>query len=112
MGAAGGKAAAGFGIDRAGDLALEKITVFMETLDAGNGNGSEESFGIGMEGVFKNAVRIGNLDTFAQIHDHDASGNVANHGEIVGDEEIGKAHFLLKVHEEIENLGLDGHIQS
>ena len=47
----------------------------------------------------------------AQIHDHDLIGDVVDHAQIVGDEDVGQIQLLLEVLQEVEDLGLDGHIQ-
>ncbi len=51
------------------------------------------------------------LQQLAQIHHRDAIGHVADHGKIVGDEEVGELASFAKVVEEIEHLGLDGNVQ-
>ena len=48
----------------------------------------------------------------AEVHDGDASGDVADDGEVVGDEEVADAGFALEVHEEVEDLALDGDVES
>ena len=37
---------------------------------------------------------------------------MADHGQIVGDKQVGKAEPLLQLLQNIDYLGLDGHIQS
>ena len=37
---------------------------------------------------------------------------MANHQKIVGDEQIGQVHLLLQVMKHIDDLGLDGYVQS
>ena len=34
-----------------------------------------------------------------------------DHAQVVGDEQIGEVEFVLQIHENVQNLGLDGHVQ-
>ena len=52
------------------------------------------------------------LDNFAISHDADGFGIVFRQTQIVGNEDNRHAHLLLQIVEQIENLGLNGHIQS
>ena len=51
------------------------------------------------------------LHQLAQVHNADAVGDMLDDAEVVGDKEIGKAHFPLQILEHIHHLGLDGNIQ-
>ena len=51
------------------------------------------------------------LDDAAEIHDGDAVGDVAHHGEIVGDEDVGEPQPLLQLHEQVHHLRLDRHVE-
>src|SRR5260370_707860 len=42
----------------------------------------------------------------AEIHDKHVMGDVTHYSEIVRDEEIGEAQFLLEIHEQVEHLRL------
>ena len=64
-----------------------------------------------MQGLIVDHRSVRQLHHLAQIHDGDAVADVANHQDVVGDEEIGQAHLLLELHEHIDHLGLDGHVQ-
>ena len=46
----------------------------------------------------------------AEVHDGDAVREVFDHGEIVGDEEIGESELALEFFEQIDDLRLDGDI--
>ena len=54
----------------------------------------------------------GKLHDLAQIHHPDALAAVLHHAQVVGDEEIGQVQLLLQVLQQVDDLGLDGHIQS
>ena len=54
---------------------------------------------------------VGQLHQLAQVHDADAVGDVLDHAQVMGDEQVGQAHFLLQVLEHIHDLCLNGHVQ-
>ena len=47
----------------------------------------------------------------AQIHDAQTVADMLDHAQVVGDEQIGEVEFVLQIHENVQNLGLDGHVQ-
>ena len=47
-----------------------------------------------------------------QVHHRDIMGNVPHHGHIVGNEHIGQPLLLLQIHQKVQDLGLNGNIQS
>ena len=52
------------------------------------------------------------LDNFTVAHDADGFGIVLRQTQIVGNEDNRHTHLLLQIVEQIENLGLNSHIQS
>ena len=64
-----------------------------------------------MYGILKQLVGAGKLQTLTQIHDHDVVGDVLDDAEVVGNEHIGQAHFVLQVHQQVQDLSLNGHVQ-
>ena len=36
---------------------------------------------------------------------------IRDSAQVVGDEQIGEVEFVLQIHENVQNLGLDGHVQ-
>src|SRR5699024_7103973 len=51
------------------------------------------------------------FDDLAQIHDRNSIGNVTNNGQIVRDEQVSETEFTLYLFKQIDDLGLDGHVQ-
>ena len=51
------------------------------------------------------------LDHVAEIHHRNAVGDMLDHREVVGDEEIGEAELLLQILEQVHHLGLDGDVE-
>ena len=50
-------------------------------------------------------IAFGQFSQHAQIHHTHAIGNVFHHGKIVGNEEVGESHLVLKVFQHIHHLG-------
>src|SRR5690606_6750665 len=48
----------------------------------------------------------------SEIHDDDSIGDMIDHTEVMADEQIGQVEALAQVHEEIDDLGLDGDVES
>ena len=65
-----------------------------------------------MQRSLEQALLVGGLDDAAEIHDRDPVRDVLDHREVVGDEQVGQPVFVLEVHQQIDDLGLDRHIQS
>jgi len=51
------------------------------------------------------------LGYLAKIHHHDAIADVLDDSQIMCDKEIGKPELVLKIHQQVEHLGLDRHVQ-
>ena len=64
-----------------------------------------------MSGLTTDLFGLANLDEFAQVHDADPIAHVLNRGQVVADQEVGDAEFVLQIFEEIEDLRADGDIQ-
>ena len=60
----------------------------------GDGDGREEGLGVGMERVCVELV-AGAISTSAEVHDPDAVGDVLDHREVVGDEQVGQVPLPL-----------------
>ena len=56
-------------------------------------------------------LRIAGFDDAPQIHDADAVADVADDVQIVRDEQIRKPQLILKAHQQIQHLRLNGNIQ-
>ena len=64
-----------------------------------------------MVGLAEELLGGGGLDDPAQIHDHDAVGDVLDHREVVADEEVGQAQLVAQLHEEVQHLRLDRDVE-
>ena len=77
--AAGGKAAAGLGIDGGHQLASEQNALLL-VQNVRGGNGGQQCLGIGVHWVLEQLLGGAGLHQLTQIHDADVGGNVAHHG--------------------------------
>jgi hypothetical protein len=51
------------------------------------------------------------LDDPAAMEDVETVGDLADHGEVVGDEQVAQADLLAQLSEQIEDLCLHGHVE-
>ena len=65
-----------------------------------------------MQVVGEQLLAAAQLHHLAQVHDHDGVRDVLDHRQVVGDEHIGQAVLLLEVLHQVQNLSLDGYVQS
>ena len=110
-GAAGVEAAAGGGIGRAGQVAGELDLVAAHGFARHLGDGGEQGLGVGVLGVAVQVLLVGQLHHVAQVHDPDPVGDVLDHGQVVGDKDVAQAHGFLHGFEQVDDLGLDRHVQ-
>ena len=47
----------------------------------------------------------------SQIHDAHPVRNMADHGQVMGDKKIGQTQLFLQLAKQVDDLGLDGHVQ-
>ena len=80
---------------------------------SGSATGAESSRPLvyGWAGPQVHLVGGADLDQLAQVHDADLAGQVADHGQVVGDEQVGQAELPLQVAHHVEDLGLDRHVE-
>ena len=64
-----------------------------------------------MHGIGKKIFSLGQLHDLAQIHHRDADAHVFHNTQIKADENVGEVELLLPLQQQVEHLGLDGHIQ-
>ena len=71
----------------------------------------QQGLGVGVQGVYVDRVAGGDFDNPAEVHHGDAVADVADHRQVVGDEQIGQAQALLQFDKHFDDLGLDRHVQ-
>ena len=74
--------------------------------------GIQQPNGIGMLGIPEQFPGRRLLHDMARIHDNDRITQLAHHSQIMGNEQNRGVKLLVHLANQIQNLGLDGHIQS
>jgi len=111
-GTAGVEVAAHRGVDRARDIAFQQDALAVaRPRGIGDGDGRHQRLGVRMHGAQIDFVAVSQFHDFAQIHHSHAVADVANHAEIVGNEDIGEAELVLEFFQQVDDLGLNGDIQ-
>jgi len=112
IGAAGTEMTAGGGIHRGGYVAFQHYALCGAVLlGIRHRYGGDKAAGVGMDRVEGELIAVCQLHQLAQIHDADAVGYVLHDAQVVGDEQIGKAHLILQILEHVDDLRLNGHVQ-
>ena len=66
---------------------------------------------VGMQRLLKKLFSRRQFDDASQIHNGYPIGEIADDGKAVRDKRVREIHFLLQIHEQIEDLTLDRDIQ-
>ena len=77
----------------------------------GNGNSGQEGDGVRVQRLPVQVVGGGELDKAAEVHHADTVGDMADDGEVVGDEHQREVEAILEVDEEVDDLRLDRHVE-
>ena len=64
-----------------------------------------------LQRVVHDVLRLSELHDPAEIHDGDAVGDVAHHGQVVRDEDHCQLELAHQALEQVENLRLDGDVE-
>jgi len=72
----------------------------------------KQRFGIGMAWMIEKLRCRSNFHQPTQIHNSHLVGNMLDHAQIMGNEQIGEIELTLQVIEQVQNFRLDGYIQS
>ena len=75
------------------------------------GTSREQRLRIGMVRAREHLVGRRLFDDAAEIHDRDAVGEVLDDAEIMADEQVGEVELVAQVHEQVEDLRLDRHVE-
>ena len=74
-------------------------------------HGSHQRLSVRVHRVRKDLVGRPLFDDLAQVHDRHPVADMLDDAQIVSDEEIRQVEFLLQLIQQIDHLGLDGHVQ-
>ncbi len=64
-----------------------------------------------MPGLPEERIRGPGFHDFAQIHHRDTVGQVPDHPQVVGNEQVGEPELLLQLLQQVDDLCLDGDVQ-
>jgi hypothetical protein len=78
----------------------------------GDRDADSNRHGIGVARAGDHRFDVTVLDDATEVHHGDAMRDLADHGEVVRDEEIGETPVALELEEEVEHLGLHRHIEA
>ena len=65
-----------------------------------------------MQMAIEEVLAIGHLHHLPHIHHGDSIADVFDDSKVMGDEEVGESQLISQIHQEVEDLSLDGDIQS
>src|ERR671920_1558836 len=74
-------------------------------------DGGQKSPGVGHLGVVEDLAHRPRLDDLASVHNRDPVCRAGDHAEVVGYEDYRHAEPLLKLAQELQDLGLDGDVE-
>ena len=75
-------------------------------------HGGQQRPGVGVLGVVEDLLAPAEFHDLPRVHHRHPVGHIGHHAQVVGDEDDGEVVALLDLVDELQNLGLDGHIQS
>jgi len=91
-------------------VSLEDVLV-ADALLADAGDDVEQGLGVGVARVVEQ-LRLGcELHHVSKVHDHDRIGDVLDDRQVVADEDVGQAEAALQLHEQVDDLRLDGDVE-
>jgi hypothetical protein len=108
--AATAQPAAGRRVDRRRYLALQR-QLGRGLARVGLRHGGQKRLRVGMQRLGKQAIGWRGLDDPADIHHSHAVADVADHAQVMRDEQIGEAERFLQVAEQVEDLRLNRHVE-
>ena len=111
IGAAGVELAARRRVDRRGQVAGQADAFVPSGSMLDPRHRRQQGLGVGMARLLENGLSRPLLDHLAQVHHRDAVAHVADHGDVVGDEEVGEAEFALQLVEQRDDLRLNGNVE-
>ena len=81
------------------------------TTGSGIGTADSSATVYGWSGVEVEVARAGDLDDPPEVHHGDPVADVADDAQVVGDEQVGQPELALQPLEQVDDLGLDRHVE-
>ena len=73
---------------------------------------AQQRLSVGMIRLLEQGIGVRAFHDPPEIHDDDTVAQMLHYAQIMADEQVGECQTLAQIHEEIENLRLNGNIQS
>ena len=100
------------GLAGARHLALEQHALALPLQRrVGDGNRRQQRLRIGVQRLLVEFRAGRQLHQLAEIHDRHAGRDVADHAEVMRDEQVGQLQVLLQLLQQVDDLGLDGDVE-
>jgi hypothetical protein len=110
--APGAEAAARWRAGRAGQLTVQQDPVARGLPQRiWHGDGRQQGGGVGMRRILADRLGRALFHDDPQVHDRDLVRHLPDHRQVMGDEQVGHIPFALQVAQQIEDAGLDAHVQ-
>ena len=78
---------------------------------SGTGTADSSAIVYGWRGAREQRIHGRHLHELAQVHHRHPIGDVADDREVMGDEQVGQPELRLEALEQVDDLGLDGHVE-
>lgn len=104
------KMAAARWIDRRRDFAAQDL-MLTDPLWIRDRHRIKESLGVGVARLRIELLGVSHFDDLTQVHHRDSVTDMLYYAQVMGDEKVCQAEFLLKVFKQVDYLGLDGQIE-
>src|SRR5471032_2911637 len=104
------ESAAGRWVQRVGQFADDLDFRLVRVRVNGRG-GRQQRLGVRVQRTLIDVVLRAHFHRATEVHHHHVIGHVLDDRQVVGDEHVGGVELLLQVHEQVEHLRLDRHVQ-
>jgi len=111
VGASCSEITAGRGINGTGDVSLQyDLIAFQGRIR--NRHRRHEGFSVRVLWLTEKFLRLSCFNNFTQVHHRDTIGDMFDDAQVMGNKKVGKTKFYLKIFQQVNDLGLNGNVQS
>src|SRR5262249_52393100 len=97
-------------VNRTGHIALKNDAFFLERW-VRNGYSTEQRFGVGMLRILVQVFIGSQFENLAKVNHRHTVADMLHNVQIMSNKEIGQTKFRLQIFEQIDDLGLDRHVE-
>lgn len=108
--AAGSEPAARLGVDRRSNFTFQQ-DAFLLVMNIHSKNSRQQRLGIRVKRILKQFIRRTGFNHRPQIHNADVIRNMADDRQIMRDKHVSQLILILQIHQQIQNLCLNGNIK-